>query len=139
MDFGSGFYTTTNIEQAKSFANNVVNRHEGRGLPTISYYEVDFVKITNEFNTLKFDHANDEWLDFVYANRTAKYSGIQYDVIIGPVANDTVYRVFRLYENGDLDRETVIKRLKITELFNQVAFCAEKAIAELKFIKSEEV
>ncbi|MCL2444145.1 MAG: DUF3990 domain-containing protein [Treponema sp.] len=139
LDFGSGFYTTTNIEQAKSFAYNVVNRSEGYGLPTISYYEVDFDKMTNEYNTLKFDRANDEWLDFVYANRTAKYTGIQYDVIIGPVANDTVYRVFRLYENDDIDRETVINRLKVTELFNQVTFCTEKAIAELKYIKSEEV
>ena len=139
LDFGIGFYTTTNIEQAKSFANNVVNRNEGRGVPIISCYEVDFDKINNEFKILKFDHANDEWLDFVYANRTAKYSGIQYDVIIGPVANDTVYRIFRLYENGDIDRETVIKRLKITELFNQVTFCTEKVIAELKFIKSEEI
>ena len=139
LDFGSGFYTTTNIEQAKSFANNVVNRNEGYGFPIISYYEVDFDKITKEFNTLNFDHANEEWLDFVYANRTAKYTGMQYDVIIGPVANDTVYRVFRLYENGDIDREAVIKRLKITELFNQVTFCTEKAIAELNFIKSEKV
>jgi hypothetical protein len=137
LDFGSGFYTTMNLAQAESFANNVVNRNEGQGIPTISYYEVDYDKLLREFDILKFDNPDDEWLDFVYANRTAKYSGKMYDIIIGPVANDTVYRVFRLFENGDIDRETVIKRLKITELFNQVTFCTEKAIVELKFIKSE--
>jgi hypothetical protein len=148
LDFGSGFYTTTNLAQAENFANNVVSRNEGRGIPTISFYEVDD-KVLHELNVLKFDHADDKWLDFVYANRTAKYtedpstspngeaSRVRYDIVIGPVANDTVYRVFRLFENGDIDRETVIKRLKVTKLFNQVTFCTERAIKELKFIKSE--
>jgi len=137
LDFGSGFYTTMNLEQAKNFAKNVVNRNEGHGLPTISYYEVNYDKLLQEFDTLIFDHPDDNWLDFVYSNRLEKYTGKQYDLVIGPVANDTVYRVIRLFENGDIDRETVIKRLKISKLFNQVTFRTEKAIAELKFVKSE--
>jgi len=139
LDFGSGFYTTMNLEQAESFAKNVVNRNEGQGIPTISYYEIDYDKILQMFNTLIFDQPDDNWLDFVYANRLEKYTGKQYDVIIGPVANDTVYRVLRLFENGDIDRETVIKRLKVSKLFNQVTFRTEKVIAQLKFIKSETV
>jgi len=137
LDFGSGFYTTMNLEQAESFANNVVNRNEGRGTPTISYYEVDYDKMLREFDVLKFNKPDNNWLDFVHANRTAKYSGKMYDIVIGPVANDTIYRVFRLFENGDIDRDTVIKRLKIVKLFNQITFSTERAIAELKFIKSE--
>ena len=139
LDFGNGFYTTANLEQAVSFANNVVNRNEGKGFPVISYYEVDFEKIISEFSVLKFNHADDNWIDFVCANRTSKYSGKQYDIIIGPVANDTVYRVFRLFESGDIDRETVIKRLKIVKLYNQMTFCTERAITELRFLKSEAV
>ncbi|MDR2964686.1 MAG: DUF3990 domain-containing protein [Treponema sp.] len=139
LDFGSGFYTTMNLTQAESFANNVVNRSEGQGVPTISYYEVNYNRLLSEFDVLIFDKPDDKWLDFVYANRTAKYSGKLHDIIIGPVANDTVYRVFRLFENGDIDRETVIKKLKVAELFNQITFRTEKAIAELKFIKSEEL
>jgi len=139
LDFGSGFYTTMNLEQAESFAKNVVNRNEGQGIPTISYYEIDYDKILKTFDTLIFDHPDDNWLDFVYANRLERYTEKQYDVIIGPVANDTVYRVLRLFENGDIDRETVIKRLKVSKLFNQVTFRTERAIAQLKFIKSETV
>ena len=139
LDFGSGFYTTMNLEQAESFAKNVVNRNEEQGIPTISYYEIDYDKILQIFDTLIFEHPDDNWLDFVYANRLEKYTGKQYDVVIGPVANDTVYRVLRLFENGDIDRETVIKKLKVSKLFNQVTFRTEKAIAELKFIKSETV
>ena len=137
LDFGSGFYTTMNLEQAVSFANNVVKRNEGRGMPVVSHYEVDYDKLLNDFKVLKFDDPDDKWLDFVYANRTSKYAGELYEIIIGPVANDTIYRTFRLYENGDMDRETVIKRLNVTKLFNQLAFRTERAVAELKFIKSE--
>ncbi|MCL2411582.1 MAG: DUF3990 domain-containing protein [Treponema sp.] len=137
LDFGSGFYTTMNIEQAKSFAKNVVNRNEGIGKPTISYFEIHFDNVLKELNVLKFDSPDNDWLDFVYANRTLKYTGEQYEVIIGPVANDTIYRTFRLFESGDIDRETVIKRLNVTKLFNQITFRSERAIAKLKFIKSE--
>ena len=139
LDFGSGFYTTMNLTQAKSFANNVVNRNEGHGIPVISFYEIDLDNLLKKYTVLQFDHPDNKWLDFIYANRTAKYTGKQFDIIIGPVANDTVYRVLRLFENGDIDRETVIKRLKVTELFNQITFRTEKVIAELRFIKSEEV
>ena len=139
LDYGSGFYTTMNLAQAESFANNVVNRNEGRGIPTVSYYEVDYDKILRELSVLKFDNPDEKWLDFVYTNRIGIYTGILYDIVIGPVANDSVYRVFRLFENGDIDRETAIKRLKVTKLFDQMTFRTDKAIAELRFIKSEVV
>jgi len=139
LDYGSGFYTTVDFTQAESFANNVVNRNEGRGKPTISCYEVDYDKMLSELSVLKFDGPDEKWLDFVYENRTAKYTGERFDVIVGPVANDSVYRVFRLYENGDIDRETAIIRLKATKLYNQIAFCTKAAVAELRFIRSEVV
>ena len=137
LDFGNGFYTSANLEQAISFAKNVVNRNEGQGTPIVNHYEIDYDKIKREFKRLQFDHADDQWLDFVFANRTGKYSGEKYDVVIGPVANDTLYRVFRLFEDGDIDRETAIKRLKIVKLYDQMTFCTERAINELRFIKSE--
>jgi hypothetical protein len=92
-----------------------------------------------EFDVLEFNRPDDKWFDFVCANRTGKYSGKSYDIITGPVANDTVYRVFRLFEDGDIDRETAIKRLKVTELYNQITFRTERAVAELKYIRSEAV
>ena len=139
LDYGNGFYTTLNLEQAESFANNVVSRNEGRGVPVVSYYEVNYDKILQELSVLIFDYPDDRWLDFVCANRTGKYTGEQYDVVFGPVANDTVYRVVRLFESGDIDRDAAIKRLKVIKLFNQMTFCTEKALMELRFIKSEVV
>lgn len=137
LDFGNGFYTTSNLGQAESFAHNVVRRNKGQGTPTVSYYEVDYDELVKKFSVLSFNSANDEWLDFVYEQRTARYSGKQYDVVAGPVANDTLYRVFRMYEDGDIDREETLKRLKVVDLFNQITFCTEAAIATLKYVRSE--
>lgn len=137
LDFGNGFYTSINYEQAVSFATNVVNRNEGRGAPVVNTYYIDYERILSELRVLSFSSPDDEWLDFVCANRMGKYSGEQYDVIIGPVANDSVYRVLRLFESGDIDREQALKRLKVTKLYNQMTFCTEVAMGELKFVTSE--
>jgi hypothetical protein len=75
-----------------------------------------------------------DWLDFVFANRQGIYNGKQYDIVIGAVADDTIYRVFSLYEAGLLTREETLKRLKIRKLFDQVTFCTEKALEQLRYI-----
>lgn len=40
LDFGNGFYTTTNRDQAVSFARRVT-RNRGEGIATVSVYEFD--------------------------------------------------------------------------------------------------
>lgn len=40
LDFGTGFYTTSNLSQAKSFADKVTAR-KGEGISTVSKYEFD--------------------------------------------------------------------------------------------------
>ena len=70
----------------------------------------------------------------MFANRQGIYNGTQYDVIYGAVADDAIYRVFGLYEAGLLTKEETLKRLKIRKLYDQVTFCTEKALSQLKFI-----
>ena len=43
-------------------------------------------------------------MDFVYANRGGNYQGEQFDMVFGPVANDTIYRTFIAYEEGILTK-----------------------------------
>lgn len=137
LDFGNGFYTTMSFEQAKRFAYNVLARDSGAGIPTVNFFEIDLETARKTFAIKEFDAPDEEWLDFVCDNRLGKYAGPLYDVIIGPVANDTIYRTFRQYEHGDISREETIQRLKISELYNQITFCTQRAVAGLKFIKSE--
>jgi hypothetical protein len=134
LDFGYGFYTTTNKEQALSFADKVTKRRE-EGNPCVSVYEVDDIeKLSGRLKVLTFSEAGEEWLDFVFANRNGSYNGEQYDIVYGPVANDTIYRTFVAYEDGILTKEETIARLKVKKLYNQMTFCTESALNELKFI-----
>ena len=72
-------------------------------------------------NVIIFYKADEKWLDFICANRNRKYTG-DYDIVIGPVADDNVYRVVVEYENGDVDKELALKRLKTETLCDQILF-----------------
>lgn len=133
LDFGAGFYTTTNKEQAISFAHKVSLRNKSK-TKAVSMYEINFEKIKIKLNILKFDRPDEEWLNFVFANRQGIYKGKQYDIVIGAVADDTIYKVFSLYEAGILTKEETLKRLKIRKLFDQATLCTERALRELKYI-----
>ncbi len=131
LDFGYGFYTTTNKTQAIGFAEKVYLR-KNTGEKIVNIYEFDETAF-NECSVLKFDSANEEWLDFVSENRSGTYKGKQYDLILGPVANDDVYTTFTLYTSGVLTKEQTIEALKIKKLYNQLVFATEKALQYIEF------
>ena len=133
LDFGYGFYTTTNKSQAISFADKVTKRRR-EGQKTVSVYEIDAEKAFAEGKLLKFDSASEAWLDFVSENRSGNYEGEPYDFIFGPVANDDVYRTFTLYTAGLLTKEQTLEALKVKKLYDQLVFSTEKALSYLRFI-----
>jgi len=137
LDFGAGFYTTTNKEQAVNFSVKVYTRSMREGnIPSgkfISVYEADYKKMEQELDILYFKFADEAWLDFVMANRRNKYNGKKYDVIYGSVANDTIYRTLIAYEIGVLSSAETIARLKVRQLFDQMTFATEQSLAFLKF------
>lgn len=79
------------------------------------------------------------FLDFVSAHRNGTYDGEQYDLIIGAVANDDVYRTLQVYSTGLLIKEQALEALKIKKLFDQYVFATNEAISLLKFVKPEGV
>ena len=133
LDFGFGFYTTTNKAQAIGFANKVAKRRE-EGTPTVSIYEIDEKKAFTECCTLRFEAPNDAWLDFVSSNRSGNYKGELYDFVYGPVADDDVYTTFTLYTAGVLTKEQTIDALKVKKLYNQLVLTSEKALSYLRFV-----
>ena len=111
LDFGFGFYTTTNKTQAIGFADKVTKRRKDGSKP-VSVYELDEEKAFAECSVLRFESADEAWLDFVSANRSGNYMGEAYDFIFGPVANDDVYTTFTLYTAGLLTKEQTLEALK---------------------------
>ena len=137
LDFGYGFYTTMNEEQAVNWTAKQKNR-KGTNIGYVSKYEFDIEKAESDLKIIRFDKADKEWLDFVSANRKGQ-CGETYDIVIGPVADDGVYEVVRFYEIGVYDLEEALKRLKVEELYNQVLFHTEKSLTYLRFIGAEEI
>lgn len=135
LDFGPGFYTTTNKLQAESFAKKVVSRRGGNAI--VNVYELS--ESVDILNIKKFVSPDAEWLNFVSENRNGQYTGEKYDLIIGAVANDDVYRTLQLYQSELLSEEQALEILKIKKLYNQYTFATEKALKFLKFIQAEEV
>lgn len=131
LDFGVGFYTTKNKEQAMRWADKVSVRRKSFK-QFISIYNFDYDKAKKEIKIIEFDDANEEWLNFVCGCRVGK-TLMDYDIVIGPVADDTVYTTVSLYENGLLDKDETIKRLKVEALFNQVLFHNNRSLEFLSF------
>lgn len=140
-DFGKGFYTTTNIEQAKKWVrikkkrilekNNEVNIKE-----YINIYEYEE---NDNLNILDFKEATEEWLKFVFKNRFSNELIHEYDIVKGPVANDNLYQVLDGYEDGIYTIEETIRRLKTYLLADQISFHTLKALESIKYIETIEV
>ena len=137
LDFGEGFYTTENENQARDFAIKVCQRRTPELFPIVNCYE--FNETVNKFSVLKFDSPNENWLDFVIERRKGIVLVKKYDLIIGPVANDDVFGTIILYEAGQLDKESAINKFKVKKLYNQVVFCNELVLNNLTFVKSYKI
>ena len=79
LDFGYGFYTTTNRAQAISFADKVTRRRR-EGTPSVSIYELEEAAFST-CQVLRFSDADVSWLDYVSDNRSGAYTGPQHDII----------------------------------------------------------
>ena len=89
-------------------------------------------------NICEFEQADEKWLDFVSEHRNNSYVYGEYDIIIGPVADDQVYRVIQLYFSGAYDKQEAIKRLLPMKLKDQYVFCTKRSLEYLHFIKTIE-
>ena len=138
-DFGRGFYTTSSLEQARRWAQI---RAKQEDVPTgiVTIFEVpDTIFENSELRIKTFEKADEEWLDFVLENRKNTEFEHEFDLVIGPVANDRVYVCLNMLEDGLADRETVIKKLKTYVLADQILFHTAKSLLFLEYASTEEV
>ena len=70
-------------------------------------------------------------------NRTERDFTHDYDVVYGPVADDSVYTQFALYEAGIISMPTLIQELKTYKLVDQYLFLTEKSLQTIKFVESK--
>lgn len=136
-DFGRGFYTTTQKEQAEHWTSIKMDRAK-TGRRVVSAFEVGDELLTDPELKIREFHGPDEaWLNFVVDSR----KGVEhdYDLVFGPVANDKVFTVVNLYESGVLDAPAAIAELKAYKTYNQLSFHTPRVIRALRFVESYEV
>ncbi|MDR0500334.1 MAG: DUF3990 domain-containing protein [Coriobacteriales bacterium] len=148
LDFGKGFYVTTNLEQAQEWAIRTAKQrkalgHDGKA--TVSEYEYND---NNNLIVKQLSHYNEEWLFFVCDNRRSDYPIINhgYDVIFGHIADDRVIETIDYFIeqliSGNASKNLVtltIEQLKKQTPNDQACFTNRKALEQLTFIKSYEV
>ena len=127
-DFGYGFYCTRMEKQAVRWANtkrnpHIVNVYVYEGKPGLS------VKL--------FPEMTDEWLDFIAACRTGKEHS--YDIVEGPMADDTIFNYVQNYIDGTISREAFWALAKFKHPTHQISFHTVSALATLEFVEGIEV
>ena len=132
-DFGRGFYLSDNYQQAMEMAETKVEQLEF-GTPVVMAYEVDEAAFMG-LRVLRFEDYSEGWAKFILLNRNnaSNVAVHDYDVVIGPIANDTVGAQLWRYENKSIDLPTLVRNLQyIKGLTIQYFFGTDKAINVLK-------
>lgn len=127
-DFGQGFYTSSDPEFCRRWARERRDR--------------DCVLNVYELNTdglmIKELERDAEWFDYIFNNRAGRKDTLsRYDIIIGPIANDTIYDTWGIITSGLLDREIALKLLRLGGEYRQTAIKTDKAVSQLKWLGSE--
>ena len=136
-DFGKGFYTTTQKEQAEHWTQIKQDRTKAPRR-IVSVYEIDDAVLSNpELKIREFHGVDEAWLNFVVDSR----KGVQhdYDLVFGPVANDKVFTTVNLFESGVLDAPAAIAQLRAYKTYDQLSFHTKRVLDELRFVEAYEV
>ncbi len=132
-DFGKGFYTTHLYEQAVYWSKRIADRFGGTA--TVSEFEFNMDAAVSDGLSIKvFDNPDKEWALFVMANRKQSIDTFRhdYDIVIGPVADDRMARLFGLYDMEIIDLDAVVAGLIYKDLNSQYFFATERSLNYIK-------
>ena len=113
-DFRQGFYLTDIEQQAKEMAIRK-SKFAPNTSPYILKYEFDEQLLSNEELQVKiFKEVSEEWAQFIIANRYNPDNNIihNYDIVIGPIADDGVALQIGLFKDGYINLATLAETLK---------------------------
>ncbi|MBR3530497.1 MAG: DUF3990 domain-containing protein [Bacteroidaceae bacterium] len=137
-DFGKGFYVTPDRKTAIRMAQKKARLFGGT--PTLITYEMDDVALHSNLKVKLFpEKACTEWLLFVDANRDRKNTTAihDYDIVIGPIADDGVVLQLTNYREGIYSPEEAARLLQDRYLDQQYFFGTERALQFLHKTKVE--
>lgn len=130
-DFGFGFYLTSDLQVATRQAERKLLQY-GVGTKVVQSYYLDEEQLGG-LRVLRFDTYSEAWADFILLNRQNKerFSVHNYDVVIGPIANDTVGFQIRRYTEGIITKAQFLEEIKYHQVTMQYFFGTEQALSIL--------
>ena len=134
-DFGCGFYLNPNMSQAMDMAERTFQRmKEGEPLLNTYLFDENLLKSGSPLSVKVFNDYSIEWAEFILKNRkNLSHAPIHsYDIVVGPIADDTVGLQMRRLVQGYISIERMIEELRFHEPAIQYFFGTEKAISYLK-------
>lgn len=137
-DFGQGFYLNANPDQAMEMAVRTTRFHN-EGTATLSCFEFDEDEaMKNGLNIKIFPDYSEDWAEFVVMNRknNSEVPAHPYDIVIGPIADDTVGVQIRRFMMGYLSSSALVEELRFKgDHAVQYFFGTSKAVELLKRIE----
>lgn len=135
-DFGKGFYLTSIRRQAEEMAKRKARLYMN-AQPIVTTFLFDDKCLKDQSLKVKiFDEVCVEWADFIFQNRRASETGYHhdFDIVIGPVADDGVVMQLDRYELGQITLVQLVEELRYKKLNNQYFFGSERAIKHLQVL-----
>lgn len=132
-DFGQGFYLTEIKEQAFEMAKRTAKIYGGE--PVVNEFDFD-ESAFDRLTVKRFNEPSEEWALFVMANRSKNniHPTHSFDMVIGPVADDTIATLFRNFDDGIIDLPMLVNGLRYKKISSQYFFHSANAIKYLKKI-----
>lgn len=126
-DFGRGFYLTPKLQQARRRA--ILKARLANESPVINEYLFDETLLEySSLNVKIFNEPSLPWAEFVFKNREDRTFTHDFDIVVGPVADDDLRLQFSRLKNGEIVLEDLTHSIRNHNNDIQFCFCTEAAI-----------
>ena len=125
-DFGKGFYLSASLTTFR----------QGKGVPVVSKFMFDesILNGKSDIKIKQFGGYTIEWAEFILLNRNnnTNIQAHDYDIVIGPIADDTVGLQLRRFIQGYINISQLVNELSYIRPTIQYFFGTPAAINLLK-------
>jgi hypothetical protein len=131
-DFGIGFYLTDSERMADDWL-------KGEPGKRVNVYELTLGKVQScNLHIRRYETASVEWAKFVYNNRKNRLKSNQFDIIIGPLADNALNKWFDMIDNSLISWEELADKISYRR-YNSLQFCfkSQKSIMLLEYANSK--
>lgn len=127
-DFGQGFYLSPN----EDFSRRWARAYKGQDTWLNVYC------LQTDGLAVKRLERDEEWFDYIFHNRAGSRDSLAaYDLITGPIDNDTLYDIWGITTSGLLKPADALRILSVGPEYIQTVLKTEKAVGQLRFMSAQ--